>query len=192
MSLYITKAGHVYADRVEVNIFPEIERGRMDAVNGIVVHQTGAPTAQATFNSYGDKRHGTPNGAHFLIDKDGTIYQTASLYRATNHVGYLQSRCVITMQCTATELKDATRLERIKGNNARAIAIHRNESNKSWPDRYPSNVDSIGIEIVSKPIAHPLPNGGKKVRLRGREPAAKRFIGMADKAANRHFQADTK
>ncbi|MBO9649629.1 MAG: N-acetylmuramoyl-L-alanine amidase [Variovorax sp.] len=157
--LYITKDGHVDAERIKIRIFSVIERTRMSAVNGIVVHQTGAPTAQATFNSYGDTRNGTPNGAHFLIDKDGTIYQTASLYRVTNHVGFVQSRCVITKQCTPTELRHAQSLELTKGNRARAIAVHRNEMNKSWPDRFPSNVDSIGIEIVGMAKAQVLPNG---------------------------------
>jgi len=70
MSLYITKAGHVYADRIKVKIFSSIERGDLNQVNGIVVHQTNSPTASATFNSYANTG---ANGAHFLIDKDGTI-----------------------------------------------------------------------------------------------------------------------
>ncbi len=130
MSLYITKAGHVYADRIKVKIFPLIERGDLGVFNGIVVRQTNSPTAQATFNSYASN-HGTPNGAHFLIDRDGTIYQTASLYRVTNHVGYLQSRCIVTRKCTPTELKKSQSLELIKGNRTRAVAIHQNESRKS-------------------------------------------------------------
>src|SRR5690606_8060251 len=48
-------------------------------VNGIVVHQTGGSTAQSTFNSY---RNST-TGAHFLVEKDGKIYQTASLHKAS-------------------------------------------------------------------------------------------------------------
>lgn len=149
MTLHISKDGVVDAAKVKVKIYSTIERAKMEAVNGIVVHQTNAPTASATFNSYSNtSANNVPNGAHFLIDKDGTIYQTASLYRATNHVGYLQSRCVMTQKCTPTELKEATVLEKTKGARNKSIAVHRGEMAKAWPQRYPSNADSIGIEIV--------------------------------------------
>lgn len=38
--LFISKQGHVDAERVIVKIFPSIERGPMEKINGIVVHQT--------------------------------------------------------------------------------------------------------------------------------------------------------
>jgi len=153
MTLYITKDGHIDAERIKVKIFSRIERGAMSAINGIVVHQTNGPTANATFNSYSITANGgAPNGAHFLIDKDGTIYQTASLYRVTHHVGLMQSRCIITQQCHPTELKHAQSLERINIVSDKAKAVHRNEVQKAWPDRYPSNADSIGIEIVGLAI----------------------------------------
>src|SRR5579863_5576647 len=91
--LFVSKNGHVDAERVIVKIFPAIERGPMNVVNGIVVHQTDAPTAQSTFESYKNKG---ANGAHFLIDKDGVIYQTASLRQRTYHVGRVKSRCILT------------------------------------------------------------------------------------------------
>ena len=160
MTLFISRGGIVDAERIKVKIFSTIERGKLDAVNGIVVHQTNSPTAQGAFNSYADtKGPKPPNGAHFLIDKDGQIYQTASLFRVTNHVGVLQSRCVLTKKCTPTELKNANALEKIKGNGARADAIHENEKIKKWPDRYPSNADSIGIEIVGMSYDQKQPNG---------------------------------
>ena len=137
--LYITEEGHVDAERIKVKIATHIERGRLDAVNGIVVHQTMSPTAQSTFNSYANKG---ANGAHFLIDKDGTIYQTASLYRITNHVGLLQSRCIVTKKCTSAELKV---LSQTKG----ARSLYRHEAKKPFPERFPMNEDAIGIEIVS-------------------------------------------
>lgn len=143
--LYISRGGIVDAEKIKVKIFEGIERAKMDAVNGIVVHQTGGATAQSTFNSYVDKG---ANGAHFLIDKDGAIYQTASLFRVTNHVGLLQSRCVLTKKCSATDLKHAQSLERIRPIAAMAKAVHGNESKKSFPGRFPSNADSIGIEVV--------------------------------------------
>jgi N-acetyl-anhydromuramyl-L-alanine amidase AmpD len=159
MTLFISRGGIVDAERIKVKIFSTIERGKLDAVNGIVVHQTNSPTAQGAFNSYANtKGSKPPNGAHFLIDKDGQIYQTASLFRVTNQVGFLQSRCVITQKCTPTELKSASALEKTKGNSERAEAIHANEKVKKWPSRYPSNADAIGIEIVGMSHGNP----GKK------------------------------
>ncbi|MGO4411670.1 N-acetylmuramoyl-L-alanine amidase [Cupriavidus sp. KB_39] len=139
--LFITKQGHVDAERVRVKIFPKIERGPMDTVNGIVVHQTSAPESSHTFNSYGDV---AANGAHFLIDKDGIIYQTASLRRVTNHVGPLRSRCILTKQCSPIELDKISKLG--------TGALHRHEVKKKWPNRFPSNHDSIGIELVGMAI----------------------------------------
>lgn len=124
--LFISKQGHVDAERVIVKIYPSIERGPMEHVNGIVVHQTGASTASSTFNSYRNTAH-VPNGAHFLIDKDGTIYQTASLNRITNHVGKLQSRCITTLQCSTADLRAARQAYR-----ASPAAFHRHEFGKRF------------------------------------------------------------
>lgn len=139
--LYITRAGHVDAERIKVKIFPWIERRQMDRVNGIVVHQTDSPTAQSTFNSYNDAG---AHGAHFLIDKDGTIYQTASLYKYTEHVGKLRSRCLETHTCSPSEFKT------VHGLRHKYTLLSRHEHKKPHPDRYPSNADSIGIEIVGQ------------------------------------------
>ncbi|KGD70386.1 hypothetical protein HA49_20910 [Tatumella morbirosei] len=87
--LFVDKNGLVDAERI-IKRFSTIERGKLDKVNGIVVHQTGDSTAEISFNSY---KHTGANGAHFLIDKDGNIYQTASVFKVTNHVGNIRSRC---------------------------------------------------------------------------------------------------
>ena len=44
-------------------------------------------------------------GAHFLIDTDGTIYQTASLDKKTQHVGKIRSRCYEEEICSEKETK---------------------------------------------------------------------------------------
>lgn len=137
--LYITRDGHIDAERVKVKICSGIERGQLDQINGIVVHQTNSPTAPATFNSYAIPG---ANGAHFLIDKDGTIYQTASVYKRTNHVGRLKSRCLAEHACRPADLKIVRRLEN------KPTPLHRHEEKKPYPERYPSNIDSVGIEIV--------------------------------------------
>lgn len=103
--LYITKDGHVDAGaRIKLKIISNIEGGNLGQVNGIIVHQTGGSTAEGAFSSYQKPK---ANGAHFLIDRDGQIYQTASLYRDTHHVGTLRSRCIETHNCSASELKEA-------------------------------------------------------------------------------------
>ncbi|MFK8260681.1 N-acetylmuramoyl-L-alanine amidase [Erwinia sp. AnSW2-5] len=132
------------AERIILKIFNNIERGKMDAVNGIVVHQTNAPTASSTFHSYQTKG---ATGAHFLIDRDGTIYQTASLFQSTWHVGRLQSRCYLTKKCEPTDFQKVAELEKSWRNSDKVYQI---EKVKNYPDRFPSNVDSIGIEIVGE------------------------------------------
>jgi N-acetyl-anhydromuramyl-L-alanine amidase AmpD len=114
-----------------------IERAPMAVVKGIIVHQTGSSTEQAVFNSY---MQPGANGAHFLISKQGTIYQTASLYRRTNHVGNVRARCLAEHSCSAAEIKQYAK--------SGPKATNRLEMVKSVPARYPSNQDSIGIEIV--------------------------------------------
>jgi len=138
--LFISKQGHVDHDRVRIRIFNAIEHGSMSVVHGIVVHQTGGSTAESTFNSYQQKG---ANGAHFLIDQDGTIYQTASLTRVTYHVGNIKSRCLETLQCSPVEI--AASRKAFQGGYK---ALHQHEMTKSWPNRLPSNIDSIGIELV--------------------------------------------
>ena len=135
--LFISKHGHVDAERVKVRIFPAIERGSLDRVNGIIVHQTDGSTANSTFSSY---KEAGANGAHFLIDKDGTVYQTASLRKITNHVGKLKSRCLHKKSCPPVEIEKVSRMK--------STSLSRHEIKKTWPDRYPWNTDSIGIEIV--------------------------------------------
>ncbi len=126
--------------------FIAIERTLMKTVAGIVVHQTDSSTEQATFSNY--VKGG--NGAHFLIAKDGKIYQTASLNHRTNHVGPIKARCIAEQKCQPAEL--------IKLKKMLPTAMNRVEMKKAIPARYPSNQDSIGIEIVSKAA---LPAGVK-------------------------------
>jgi len=142
--LYINSSGYINNARIVVKTFNKIERGKLDKVNGIVVHQTDSATKDGAFNSY--KTSGA-NGAHFLIDKDGVIYQTASVYKVTWHVGKSQSRCFIKKKCKPSEFKNIFELERTAVGKNR---VSKMEKEKSFPDRFPINIDSIGIEIVGK------------------------------------------
>lgn len=137
--LNVDERGVIRNARIINAIATTIERGPMVKVKGIIVHQTGGPTASSTLHSY---KNANANGAHFLIDKDGTIYQTASVLQKTQHVGKLRSRCLTEMRCTPAEMRLAKQ--------SKASATHKREIKKSVPDRYPSNEDSIGIEIVGQ------------------------------------------
>ena len=142
--LNIDDKGHVQHERVLLKtaagretISPKIERMEMPKVNGLIIHQTQSPSVNSTLNSYAQDK---ANGAHFLIDKDGTIYQTASLKRKTNHVGPLRSRCAQEKSCSPEETKLNEKHNPTKENQR--------ESKKPAGERFPSNSDSIGIELV--------------------------------------------
>lgn len=139
----IDKDGMVRSALVEARRYASLERGDMPVVNGIVVHQTGGSTAQSTFNSYSN----STIGAHFLVEKDGTVYQTASLYKRANHVGLLRSRCLDRHNCAPAELK---RLQPATLRQRSGM-----EQGKAFPDRFPSNSDSIGIELVGEYSRNP-------------------------------------
>lgn len=136
--LVVNDQGEIINTRVTLKLYTQLHRARMTAVHGIIVHQTGGSTAQSTFNGYVSQTA----GAHFLIDKDGTIYQTASVHYATNHVGKLRARCIAEMKCTPAEVT-------LYG-KAGPTVRNRAEMQKEVPDRYPSNGDSLGIELVGE------------------------------------------
>ncbi len=128
--------------------YPNLEHGTLATVEAIVLHQTAAPTAQHTFNAYGNSSH--QYGAHFLIAKNGTIYQTARVDRVTWHVGRIRARCKETSTCTPAELR---RIKAILGQMTLSLSqrysqLHQHELGKGYPDRFPYNSDSIGIELV--------------------------------------------
>lgn len=142
--MLIDATGRIVNDRVHVKIFPQIEKGLLKVVHGILVHQTDSSSAASTFASY---KAGAA-GAHFLIDKDGTIIQTARLIRQTWHVGKLKSRCLAETTCSPSELKTLNALSN------KYSRLHKHEAAKAYPRRYPSNLDSIGIELVGKFIVN--------------------------------------
>lgn len=135
--MQIDQDGLVRDARIRTARSANIERGPMRQVRGIIVHQTDSSTASATLNGY---RNPAATGAHFLIDKDGTVYQTASVFQSTWHVGPLRARCLAEHRCTPVELQALKKFSP-SGENRREIA-------KSVPERYPSNQDAIGIELV--------------------------------------------
>lgn len=67
--------GKIIHPRIKQKIYPKLAKGHMPKINGIIVHQTDTKNAKQTFNSFAQGHSGT----HFLIKKDGIIYQTASI-----------------------------------------------------------------------------------------------------------------
>lgn len=136
--LDIGKDGMVASPKIVLHPVATLARGRLGIVHGIVVHQTGGATAEAAFAGYASR----PYGTHFLIDKSGTIYQTASLLYYTAHVGPIKSRCLVEHRCSPVDLKAlATFSPRSEG---------RRELLKPFPARYPGNHDSVGVELVGE------------------------------------------
>jgi len=137
MRVEMDEHGMISHARVRHARSTQIERGkRTGAITGIVVHQTDADTSASSLNSY--KQSGA-NGAHFLIDKDGTIYQTAAIYQRTNHVGPLKARCLAAMRCKPRDFA-----------NAGVEGMHQIEMRKPPGERYPGNMEAIGIELVGR------------------------------------------
>jgi N-acetylmuramoyl-L-alanine amidase len=143
-SLQIDKDGMVSDPKVVPVRSTNIERGSMPVVHGIIVHQTGGGSAQSTLDSY---KKVDANGAHFLIGKDGTIYQTASLNEKTWHVGKLKARCLAELSCSPADIKASQTFS--------PTVENKREMAKPVPQRYPSNSDAIGIELVGAALPTP-------------------------------------
>jgi hypothetical protein len=146
--LQIDEQGMLVSAHVRPRRFSQIERQPLTDVKGIIVHQTGADRASSSLNSYANAK---ANGAHFLIDKDGVIYQTASVFKRTNHVGALQARCLAEYSCKPAAFAKSKGFPQ----ESAVDRMHEIEMLKSTPSRYPSNVDSIGIEIAGKAFLPP-------------------------------------
>lgn len=141
--------GKIIDKKVELKIFSSIEHRDLDKVTSLVLHRTDSSTAVEVLNAYAK---GQKTGAHFLIEKSGHIFQTANMKKSCHHVGILLPRCQIEKNCDPNELKTITALIHEKGFSfsRRAENLSRHESKKKYPLRYPSNSDSIGIEVVGR------------------------------------------
>jgi N-acetyl-anhydromuramyl-L-alanine amidase AmpD len=139
--------GMLIDSRIIARRFANIEHGSLDTVSAIVVHQTDTATAQLTFNGYASGA----NGAHFLVDENGQMYQTASVRSRCFHVGR-----VIKSKCLAISIDncDSAAMAKILAMSWRTQinAMDAHERAKSYPNRYPVNSDSLGIEIVGSHI----------------------------------------
>lgn len=141
----IGQDGYLTDSGITRTAIPALERNPMTAVNGIVLHRTMGSTAAGTISHW--RSDTNPYGTHFLIDRDGTIHQTASLNNNTAHVGKIRSRGEMEGTLTADEQRQLASARAEPGNDN--SAVNRIESAKPYPLRYPANGDSIGIEVVA-------------------------------------------
>ena len=149
MGKSIFKDGVLENKKVTVKRYNSIEHGDISKISSIVLHRTAGSKASSSLNAYAA---GQKTGAHFLIGEKGVIYQTASLEKQCWHVGKLYSRCVNERSCPADELKTINAILHEKGVSfsSRTTNLSRHEVKKSYPLRYPSNKDSIGVEVVGR------------------------------------------
>lgn len=141
---YLTDAGIVHTP------IARIGHGPMPQVNGIVLHRTESSTAASTLATWRTREAGT--GAHFLIDRDGTIHQTVSVDRQAWHVGAIRSRGEVEGTIPPQDQRelDAARNGQAEWRGTAVRAVSRVESTRPYPERYPTNADSIGIEVVGR------------------------------------------
>lgn len=140
-----------------------IEHSPLICINAVVVHRTNSATAQAVLDTWKKRQEGT----HFLISENGKIFQTASIKKQCWHTGQIYARCAKTKTCS---VKDAKAIEKIlhKKNTGWRVKYNRvaaHEKKKLYPDRFPHNHDSLGIEVVgvfskAKKI-YEIPNGSQ-------------------------------
>ena len=145
--------GVVRDSRIKVELIPTIAHGPLTVIDAIVVHQTDSSTARGTLAGYRTESSGL--GAHFLIDKDGIIYQTVALTQKCWHVGPIRSRCWEEHTCSANEVATYQGYMKIS-NHTFVQRGMQDELKKPYPKRYPDNSDSIGIEIVGRGLGRDI------------------------------------
>lgn len=142
----IDAKGWVHDASVKLEPRSAIDKGPIGKINAIVLHRTASRNASSVLAAWKSK----PEGAHFLISETGAIYQCVSLKSQCWHVGKLYAKCRTTSSCSKEDETQINELlERKKtswGTKFRLITKH--ELDKNYPDRFPHNHDSIGIEVV--------------------------------------------
>lgn len=100
-------------------------------VHALVLHRTAGSTLTSALNSMVPAQ-----AAHLYVDTDGGIYQGVSLQCNASHVGRIRPR-------------NENRTPATKEKHYAEIA-------KDYPERYPFNEDSLGIEVVGTMIEEPI------------------------------------
>ena len=164
---YVAPNGYVQNAGFVLQPIPALEKRDMTGPKAIVLHRTDGASVQSALNS---AKSGI--GTHFYVDKDGTVYQAASLLKHTSHVGRIRSKCYEEGTCTENEA--AT----IRGFGWAPRRLHDHEKVKAYPVRYPMNEDSIGIEVVSRCVKNCGPSD--KATPEWEPPTAEQSQSIAD------------
>jgi len=98
-------------------------------IKAIVLHRTNSTNVLSAMS-------GTVEGTHFYVDNSGNVYQTVSLKKKTWHVG----------KGLYSKAKDKTGTGKYP-NSWPHKKRGKVEAKKSYPNRYPMNSDSVGIEV---------------------------------------------
>jgi N-acetyl-anhydromuramyl-L-alanine amidase AmpD len=139
LKTYVDPQGYVQNAKFLHKPIPALEKGPLTGPKAIVLHRTDSYNLESPLQSF---KKGV--GTHFIVDKDGTVTQTASLLKQTSHVGKIKSRCYESGTCPADEKA------KIKGWGWAPQKVYNHEKAKAYPARYPMNEDSVGIEVVAK------------------------------------------
>lgn len=159
---------------------PNITQAPMAQVNGIVLHRTDSSTARGTLEHW--RGSASKVGAHFLIDRDGSILQTVSVNHQAWHVGPIRSRGEVEGSITDEDQRQVlgVRGARSEWNGSAARDVGRLEATRPYPERYPINGDSIGIEVVGK-------YDGKSQEWEAPTPEQKRAVGHLVRTLQNNF-----
>jgi len=159
----VNKDGFIEGGGIIKHQINTLEVENLKDVHAVVIHRTENNNLSEAINAFSDKKR---VGTHFIIDKDGTIYQTASLNKTTQHVGNIMAKCEevgeydLEKKYSRRIDKNCTKLE--KEEIAKATAgtkgwgevfsnmLSDHEKNKEYPYRNPKNTDSVGIEFIGK------------------------------------------
>jgi hypothetical protein len=139
LKAFVDGKGYVQNAKFAHQPISALEKGPLTGPNAIVLHRTDSYNLEGALQSF---KNGV--GTHFIVDKDGTVTQTASLLKHTSHVGKIKSRCYESGTCPADEKT------KIKSWGWAPKKVYDHEKVKSYPARYPMNEDSVGIEVVAK------------------------------------------
>lgn len=138
VKVYVDEKGYVQNAGFVLKPIAALDKGAMDGPKAVVLHRTDSRGLASPLQSF---EGGI--GTHFIVDKDGCVYQTASLLRKTAHVGKIKSRCFEGGSCPVDEMK------KIKSWGWAPAKVYAHEKSKDYPARYPMNEDSVGIETVA-------------------------------------------
>ncbi len=136
---YTIKKGLILSKNIINKTYSSIKHGNLKSVNAIVLHRTDSSTAKTTLASY---HKGQKTGAHFLINKEGKIYQAASMTKSCWHVGKIRSKCTEETSCTKNETKKIKALlfQKNTSYGKRIANLSNHEATKRYPERYPRKI----------------------------------------------------